>query len=101
MTKQSKAKAIVAIEKLRLLDSEIFRVTSKYGIKTIGELDKLVAAGKLSEKDVGEDVFVLDHLLSEKKKLEKELRSLSIHKSKVWESLQDLLELRKPNFRTP
>lgn len=69
MTKQSKAKAIVLIEKLRLLESEIFLIASKYNIKTIDELDKLVTEGKLSEKELGEDMFILDHYLSEKKHL--------------------------------
>ena len=95
-----KAKAILALEELRLIESEIFRVASKYGVKTADELDKLIANGKLTEDKVGEDLFLLDHLITEKEKLEKTLKKLSIKKSQAWESLQDLLGLRKPSFRT-
>lgn len=95
-----KAKAILTLEELRFVESEIFRIASKYGVKTADELDKLIASGKLTEDKVGEDLFLLDHLIMEKDKLEKTLKKLSIKKSQTWESLQDLLGLRKPNFRT-
>lgn len=95
-----KAKVILTLEELRLIESEIFRISSKYGVKTADELDKLIANGRLTEDKVGEDLFSLDHLITEKEKLERTLKKLSIKKSKVWESLQDLLELRKPNIRT-
>ena len=98
MTK-SKAKAIVTLEKLRLIESELFRVASKYGVSTIDELDKLLEIGKISEKNLGEDYFLFDHLLNAKEKLEKELKKLSIKKSLVWKNLQSLLDLPKPNFR--
>lgn len=95
-----KAKAIVTLEEFRLTESEIFRISSKYGVKTADELDMLIADGKLTENKVGEDVFLLDHLISEKERLERSLKKLSIKRSQVWESLQDLLGLRKPNIRT-
>lgn len=99
MTTQIKASAIVTIEKLRFLESEIFRIASKYGIKNIDELDRFIASGKLTEEQVGEDLFLLDHLLSEKDKLEKKLKNLSVKKSQVWENFQNLLGLQKPNFQ--
>ena len=100
MTDKTKAKAIVTLENLRLVESEIFRIASKHTIKTVYELDKLIASGKLSEEKVGEDLFRLDHLISEKVRLEKELKRLSIKKSDAWKSLQDLLELPRRNFQT-
>lgn len=100
MSTKTKAKAIISIEKLRLLESEIFRLTSKYNIKTVDELDRLLQKGKLTEKDAGEDLFILDQLMVEKEKLDKQLQKLSIKKSQVWESLQNLLGFPKQNFRT-
>jgi hypothetical protein len=42
MTTKGKASVIVAIEKLRLVESELFQLQSKYGIKTVDELDEPV-----------------------------------------------------------
>ncbi len=100
MTPQEKSKTIILIEKLRLLESEIFRLTSKYGIKTIDEVDKLVEKGQLSEKELGDDLFLFDHLLEEKESVEKELKKLDINKRDVWKNLQNLLGLPKLNFQT-
>ena len=100
MTDKTKAKAVITLENLRLVESEIFRLTSRYGIKTIDELDKLLEKGKVSEKGIGEDLFRLDHLLEQRKTLEKNLKKLSINKSLAWKSLQDLLELPKQSFQT-
>ena len=100
MTDKAKAKAIVILENLRLVESEIFRVASRHGVKSVDGLDNLIAKGKLSEGKVGEDLFRLDHLISEKVRLEKELKKLSVKKSYAWKSLQDLLELPKRNFQT-
>lgn len=99
MNDTKKAKKILSIEKLRLIESELFRLTSKYGVKTIDELDKRVAGGKLSEEAVGEDIFIFDYLLSEKEKVEKELSQFNIKKNDVWKTLQRLLELPKLSSR--
>src|SRR5437763_1241759 len=98
MTDIKKAKTIVLIEKLRFIESELFRIASKYGIKTIDELDALIAKGKISEETIGEDLFLYDTLLSEKENLERELRKLKVAKNNIWKSLQNLLELPKLNF---
>ena len=100
MTDTKKAEAIISIEKLRLIESELFRLSSKYGVKTVDELDKLIEKGKLSEEVLGEDVFLFDHLTSEKEKLEKELRKLNIKKTEIWKSLQHFLGLPKLSSRT-
>ena len=97
VTTNKKAKAIVTIEKLRLVEAEVFSTLSKYGIKSVDDMDKKLSSGKLSEKEVGEDFFILDHLIEQKKKLEKDLSSLSINKASVWKSFQDLLELPRLN----
>lgn len=66
MNDAKKAKIILTVEKLRLIESELFKLTSKYGVKTIDELDNLVAKGKLAEAAIGDDLFVFDRLLLEK-----------------------------------
>jgi len=100
MTTQEKSKAILIIEKLRLVESEIFRLTSKYGVKNIDELDNIIEKGKLTEKAVGNDIFLFDYLLTEKIHLEKELKKLEISKNAIWKSLQSLLGLPKLSSQT-
>ena len=99
MTDAKKAEIILLIEKLRLIESELFRLAAKYGVKTVDELDKYISEGKLSEKAVGTDLFTFDHLLSEKETLEKKLSQLHVKKSDVWKNLQHLLGLPKLNTR--
>lgn len=71
MKNLKKAETIILIEKLRLVESELFRLASKYGVKTIQELDNLVVKGKLSEETIGDNLFIFDNLLSEKEKIQK------------------------------
>lgn len=100
MTDQNKARAIISFENLRLIESEIFNLTSRYGIKSLEDLDKLLEKGKLTEKEMGEDYFKLDYLLSQRKEIEQELKKLSVSKSLAWTSFQDLLKLPKRSFST-
>lgn len=93
------AKKIILIEKVRLIESELFRLGSKYGIRTVDELDQLITKGKLSEENVGEDLYLFDYLISEKEKIEKELDKLNIKKAEVWKNLQNLPGLPKLSFR--
>lgn len=100
MTDDNKNKAIAIIEKLRLVESEIFCLSSKYGVKTVDELDLLIKKGKLTEEDAGNEIFLFDYLISEKEILEKELKKLEISKALIWKNLQSLLELPKLSFQT-
>ena len=100
MSDKNKSKAIILIEKLRLLETEIFRLASRYGVKSVDELDQLIEKGAISEEKLGEDLFVFDHLLEEKEKIEKELKALQINKANIWKNFQSLLELPKLSFRT-
>ncbi|PJA55987.1 hypothetical protein CO165_00655 [Candidatus Roizmanbacteria bacterium CG_4_9_14_3_um_filter_33_18] len=100
MTDDNKNKAIKIIEKLRLVESEIFRLSSKYGVKTVDELDLLIKKGRLNEEDTGNEVFLFDYLVSEKESLEKELKKLEISKGMIWKNFQSLLELPKLSFQT-
>lgn len=94
-----KGRVIVLIERLRLVESEIYQLSSKYGVKTIDELDNFIKKGKLTEERVRDDVFLFDKLLEEKDMIEKDLSKLSVNKNKAWENLQSLLGLRKLNFQ--
>lgn len=100
MNSRDKSKTIILIENLRLIESELFRLSSKYGIKTIEELDNFIKEGKFTEENIGDDLFRFDHLLEEKEALEKELKKFSIPKESVWKNLQHLLGLRKLSLRT-
>jgi len=62
----------VFLEK-RLIEikSEIFRITQKYNVSGIEELNKLAEEGKISEEEAYEDYFLLDNLEAEKEKLGK------------------------------
>lgn len=97
---KDKSKAIILIEKLRLIESELFRLSSKYGVKTIEELDSFITRGFITEEVAGEDLFRFDYLISEKESLEKDLQKLSIPKSSIWTSLQHLLGLQKLSLQT-
>lgn len=94
-----KAKTVLLIEKIRLIESELFALSAKYGIKSVEELDRKIRKGTLTEKIVGDDVFTMDYLAEEKEKLEQELAKLHIKKNEVWKSLQNLLGLPKLSFR--
>ena len=93
------AKAILLIEKIRLIETHIFQLSGKYGVKTVEELDDRIKTGALSEKIVGDDLFTFEYLVGEKEKLERELPKLHIKKSEVWKSLQHLLGLPKLSFQ--
>lgn len=99
MSNEKKAKAIIFIERIRLIESELFSLSAKYGIKSVEELDRKIREGTLTEKIVGDDVFTMDYLAEEKEKLEQELAKLHIKKSEIWKSLQNLLGLPKLSFR--
>lgn len=99
MSNDKKAKAVIFIEKIRLIESELFAISAKYGVKSVEELDKKIKDGTLTEKIVGDDIFAMDYLVEERAKLEQELTKLHIKKSEVWENLQHLLGLPKLNFR--
>jgi len=68
----------VFLEK-RLIEikSEIFRITQKFNVSGIEELNKLAEEGKISEEEAYEDYFLLDNLEAEKEKLEKILRLIN------------------------
>lgn len=99
MSDDKKAAAIISIERIRLIESELFVLSAKYGIKSVEELDRKIKEGTLTEKIVGDDVFTMDYLVGEKERLEQKLTKLHVKKSEVWKNLQHLLGLPKLSFR--
>lgn len=52
--------------KLKTIESELFLLAKKYGIKDIFEFDEMVKKGKFHEEDAFEDYFRLDNLQAER-----------------------------------
>ncbi len=61
---------------LKIIESELFSLATKYGIKTIEEFNQAVEKGKFKESEAFEDYFQFDNLEAKKKKVLKILDSL-------------------------
>ncbi len=59
-----------------MIESRIFTIAKKHGVKNVLDLDRNISKGLVSESDSYEDFFALDHLESEKEKIEYLLRSI-------------------------
>jgi hypothetical protein len=60
-------------KRLSAVESELFLLAKKYGVKDVFEFDKKIKEGKFSEDEVFEDYFKFDNLQAEKNKLKKYL----------------------------
>ncbi|ODS34352.1 MAG: hypothetical protein SCARUB_00483 [Candidatus Scalindua rubra] len=63
-------------KKLREIKTDIFKITSKYGVRSVEEFEEKYRKGKVEEKDTWQDLQRLDHLEFKKDELEKALGSL-------------------------
>ena len=63
-------------QKLAKIESEIFIIAKKYGVKDVFEFDSRVKEGLLKEKDAYDDYFILDNLEAEREKINKILEKL-------------------------
>ena len=61
---------------LAKVESDIFILAKKYGVKNIFEMDSKVKNGFISENDSYEDYFALDNLEADRDKLKKLLREI-------------------------
>ena len=52
--------------RLRLIESQLFDLASRYGIQTVAELDELVQSGRIHEDEAFEDYFQFDYLEAER-----------------------------------
>jgi len=62
---------------LRKVNSELLGLYSKYGVKSLGEMDKKITKGELNETETFDDFTKLDYLESLRDKIEKLLGELS------------------------
>ena len=63
-------------EKLLALESELFLLSKKYGVKNIFEFDKRIREGKFHEDESFEDYFKFDNLEAERDRIKKYLEQL-------------------------
>jgi len=63
-------------KRLSKVESDIFLLAKKYGIKDVFELDSKVKQGFISEKEAFEDYFAFDNLEAEREKVKKFLEKL-------------------------
>ena len=61
---------------IELVESDIFILAKKYGVKDIFEMDSKVKNGFISENDSYEDYFALDNLEADRDKLKKILSEI-------------------------
>jgi len=59
-----------------VIESELFALARRYGVKTVFELDKAIQEGKFSEADAFEEYFRFDYLESERDTLQGLLEQL-------------------------
>ncbi|RME62662.1 MAG: hypothetical protein D6778_10830 [Nitrospirae bacterium] len=65
-------------KKLLAVESELFRLGKKYGVKDIFELDKKIKEGVFAEKDTFEDYFYFDNLEAERQRLKALLKQVDV-----------------------
>ncbi len=63
-------------KKLREIKTEVFRLTGKYRVLSVKELEELYKKGEIEEKDSWRDYQKLDHLEYKKAEIEKLLGEL-------------------------
>jgi len=63
-------------QRLSKVESELFIIAKKYGVKDVFELDSKVKEGIVSEKEAYEDYFTFDNLEVEREKIKKYLEKL-------------------------
>ena len=56
-------------EKLRVVESELFLLAHRYGVRDVTELDEMIRQGKFHEDEAFEDYFNFDYLEHERDKL--------------------------------
>ena len=62
--------------RLSKVETELFVLTKKYGVKDVFELDSKVKKGLISEKDSYDDYFTLDNLEADREKIKKLLEKI-------------------------
>jgi len=63
-------------QKLSKIETEIFIIAKKYGVRDVFELDSRVKEGLISEKDAYDDYFAYDNLEADREKIKKLLKGI-------------------------
>lgn len=63
-------------QKLSKIETEIFILAKKYGVKDVFELDSRAQEGLISEKDAYDDYFAYDNLEADREKIKKLLEEI-------------------------
>lgn len=63
-------------QRLSKVESDIFIIAKKYGVKDVFALDSKVKNGIISEKDAYDDYFALDNLEADREKIKKLMEQL-------------------------
>jgi hypothetical protein len=63
-------------KRLLKIETEIYMLAKKYGVKDIFDFDKRIKEGLIHEDESHEDFFILDNLEAEKDKLKKIMENL-------------------------
>lgn len=88
---EEKASTLFVVQSLRLVESELWEIGTKFGVKTVEELDQKIASGKITESQGMEDFYRFDFLVEKKKELEmilKESMKNSQNRLNLWESIK-------------
>jgi len=52
--------------KLKVIESELFLLAKRYGVRDVQEFDRMIQEGKFHEEDAFEDYFKFDNLEAER-----------------------------------
>lgn len=63
-------------QKLSKIETEIFILAKKYGVKDVFELDSRAQEGLISEKDAYDDYFAYDNLEADREKIKRLLEEI-------------------------
>jgi len=63
-------------QRLSKVESELFVIAKKYGVKDVFELDSKIKEGIINEKEAYEDYFAFDSLEGERERVKKYLEKL-------------------------
>jgi len=63
-------------QRLSKIETEIFVLAKKYGVKDVFELDSKVKEGIVSEKEAYDDYFTFDNLEADREKIKKLLEEI-------------------------
>lgn len=62
--------------RLKVVESELFLLAKRYGVRNVQELDKVIQEGKFHEQDTFEDYFKFDNLEAKRDLILEHLKKL-------------------------